>query len=188
MSQKEATLTIEKAPKTPIDVDGKLEKRKKLLDILKKKLEDLDTELENKLYLVEGKQEIAEKLKNFIINEAEWKFSESIGIIQTEEDLSKCIKDLSSGKRKELMLSNLAIEAIYYFLTKVTGKGIETSKTYLELLKPISDSLSRAKADKEKKDQLVKDIGSVEHAIDMGAVSEDEEKMLAEIEADQAVE
>jgi hypothetical protein len=183
MEQKEVTLTIEKAP---VDIDGKLEGRKKLLVALKSKLENFEKELEGKTYLVEGKTEIAEKLSDFIINEAEWKFSECLGVIQVEKDLQTCIKDLSSGKRKELMLSVVAIEAVYYFLSKQMGKGLESARKYMELLKPVSDSLSRAKQDKDKKDQLVRDIGTVEHAIEMGAVPEHEEKLIAEIEADNA--
>jgi hypothetical protein len=80
------------------------------------------------------------------------------------------------------MLPNLTIEAIYYFVSKETGTGLQSALTYFNtVLKPITDALSRAKQDKEKKDQMEKDLATVQSAIDTGSVSELEEKMIAEI-------
>ena len=176
---KVTAMTVEKS--ATIDVDGKLEQRKKLAADLTKKLADFEKELETKNYLVEGKIETAEKLLAFVTEEAEWKFSEALGIVETQSQLSKIKDNLAKGKSTEIMLSHLALEALYYFLSKGTGKGVETAKTYLALLKPITDALSRAKQDKDKKDQMVKDLGTLESAIDTGAVSDVEEGMIDEI-------
>ena len=127
---------------------------------------------------------VAKALKDFISYKAEWKFSESMGVIETAKQLTDVIKDLETGKRKEVMLSHLALEAIYYFMSKETGKGLESAQFYFNLLKPVTDALSRAKMDKDKKDQMVKDLGTVQDAIERGAVSEMEESMLLEIEAE----
>jgi hypothetical protein len=179
MATKTAKLTIEK---TPVDVDGKLEMRQKLAADLEKKLIDFRAELESKQYLVEGQLTTAEGLHDYITNYAKWSFSESMGIIEAAKQLETCVKDLKSGKRKELMLPNLTIEAIYYFVSKETGTGLQSAITYFNtILKPITDSLSRAKQDKEKKDQMEKDLATVQSAIDTGAVSELEENMIAEI-------
>jgi K+-sensing histidine kinase KdpD len=121
MATKTAKLTIEK---TPVDVDGKLEMRQKLAADLEKKLIDFRAELENKQYLVEGQLTTAEGLHDFITNFAKWSFSESMGIIEAAKQLEVCVKDLKTGKRKELMLPNLTIEAIYYFVSKETGTGL----------------------------------------------------------------
>jgi hypothetical protein len=74
------------------------------------------------------------------------------------------------------------LEALYYFLSKGTGKGLESAQHYLTLLKPVTDALGRAKQDKDKKDQMVKDLGTLESAIDTGASSDIEERMISEIE------
>jgi hypothetical protein len=182
---KVTAMTVEKT-KTPIDVDGKLAQRQKLAEDLKKKLEDFEKELETKQYLVEGKLEIATKLHDFITTEAEWKFSESLGIIETSKQIAAIKDSLEKGKTKEVMLSHLALEAFYYFLSKLTGKGLESAQAHVQLLKPIADSLGRAKQDRDKKDQLVKDLGTIESAIDAGAVSDIEETLIAEIEAETA--
>jgi hypothetical protein len=180
---KEVSLSIEKAP---VDFDGKLEQRKKLASLLENKLKDFEKELDSKSYLIEGKTEIAKSLLDFVINEAEWKFSESMGVLESVRQLESAVKDLESGKRKELLLPNLAIEAIYYFMTKKTGVGLASAQEYFKLLKPVTDALQRARIDKDKKDQLIKDLGTVQHAIDSGATSEHEDKLLAEIEAETA--
>jgi hypothetical protein len=179
---KEATLTIEKAP---VDIDGKLEQRQKLAADLEKKLNDFRAELETKTYLVEGQIVTAKAIHDFITNDAKWNFSESMGIIETRKQLDVIIKDLETGKRKEIMLSTLALEAIYYFLSKETGVGLSSALHYFNtILKPVTDSLSRAKQDKEKKDQLERDLGQVQNAIDQGAVSEYEDQLIAEIAAE----
>jgi hypothetical protein len=51
----------------------------------------------------------------------------------------------------------------------------------------VTDALSRAKQDKEKKDQLERDLGQVQNAIDQGAVSEYEDQLIAEIAAETEV-
>jgi hypothetical protein len=179
---KEATLTIEKAP---VDIDGKLEQRKTLAANLEKKLNDFRAELETKSYLVEGQLVTAKALHKFITEDAKWNFSESMGIIETRKQLDEIIKDLETGKRKEIMLSTLALEAIYYFLSKETGVGLSSALYYFNtILKPVTDALSRAKQDKEKKDQLERDLGQVQNAIDQGAVSEYEDQLIAEIAAE----
>jgi hypothetical protein len=52
------------------------------------------------------------------------------------------------------MLPSLAIEAVYYFLTKVEGTGIEAANDYITLLKPVSDALSRSKQERQHLDQI----------------------------------
>lgn len=176
---KEATLTIEKAP---VDIDGKLEQRKQLATDLEQRLNDFRAELETKTYLVEGQLETAKALHKFITEDAKWNFSESMGIIETRKQLDGIIKDLKTEKRKEIMLSTLALEAIYYFLSKETGVGLTAALNYFNtMLKPVTDALSRAKQDKEKKDQMERDLGQVQNAIDQGAVSEYEDQLIAEI-------
>lgn len=182
---KDAVLTIEKGP---IDVDGKLEQRKQLAADLEQRLNDFRKELETKQYLIEGKGQVAEALHSFITNDAKWSFSESMGIIETARQLETIVKDLKSGKRNELMLPNLALEAIYYFLSKETGTGLNSAVHYFNgVLKPVTDALSRAKQDKEKKDQMERDLGQVQNAIDQGAVSEYEDKLIAEIATENEV-
>ncbi len=173
-------LKIEKASVT--DVDGKLEQRKELAEKLEKKLVKFKDELESKSYLVEGKLKTAKKLKDYIDTEATWSFSESMGIIESSKQLQKAIEDLEKGRHNELMLSNLSLEAIFYFLSKKSGTGLNEAVDFFNhLVRPVSDALNRAKIDKDTRDQMERDLATVQNAIDMGAVSELEEQLLEEI-------
>jgi len=179
---KETKLTVEKSP---VNVDGKLEQRLKLAELLEKKLTDFKNEMETKTYLVEGKSTIANLLHEFVTNKAKWSFTEAMGVIEIARQLETAKKDLESGKRKELMLDTVALEATYYFLSKETGVGLaEANEFFTKMVKPVSEALSRAKQDRDKRDQMERDLGTVQSAIDTGSVSEMEEQMLLEIEAE----
>jgi hypothetical protein len=182
---KEVKMTIEKAP---IDIDGKLEQRQKLAEMLEKKLIDFKNEIETKCYLIEGKTQTAKDILEFITVKAKWSFTEAMGVIEVIKQLESSIKELESGKRKELMLNAVGLEATYYFMSKETGVGLSEAKHFFNnLIKPVSEALNRAKIDRDKRDQMERDLASIQAAIDTGAISEVEEKFLLEIEAEHAV-
>jgi hypothetical protein len=72
-------------------------------------------------------------------NEAPWKFTESLGIKEVQKELDACQK---SGK---LFMNAISYEALYFYLSKMEGKGehvvseaIKTLDEYLEILKSIN--------------------------------------------------
>jgi hypothetical protein len=67
-------------------------------------------------------------------------------------------------------------------LTKVEGAGLEEAKEYVNILKPISDALGRSKQDRTELDQLTRDRGTLESAIDSGIDLENEDDILKEIQ------
>ena len=147
------------------------------------KIEKTSKELETKLYIIQGGEETANHLLDFIKNEAQWKFSEALGIGECVRQYEAAVKNVKTGKIKEIMIPALALEATYYFLTKVEGKGLASANAYVNnILKPISDALGRSKADREALDQLVRDKGTIDSAIDSGANIENEDKLVKEIE------
>jgi len=125
--------------------------QKAALDKAEQELEAIRKELESKKYLIDiDKTDIA-KLADFIENDAPWKFTEALGIIEVEKDLAKAVKE---GK---LYIGAIVIEAIYYYMSKVEGKGKTTGaiaftfvKDYIRILKAITGGMERAKADNEK--------------------------------------
>lgn len=179
---KEATLEV-------VSSKEAAEKRKAQLTEMSKQLEEkiekTSKELETKLYIIQGAETAGENLLGFIKNDAQWKFSEALGIGECVRQYESAIKNIKSGKTKELMIPALALEATYYFLTKVEGKGLATADTYVNnLLKPITDALGRSKADREALDQLIRDKGTIDSAIDSGAKIENEDKLVKEIESE----
>lgn len=113
-------------------------------------LEDLRKELSAKKYLLDVDKKDVELLKTFITNDAVWKFTEALGIVEVTKELD-AIKD---GK---LFIKALAIEAIYYYMSKVEGTGTKPDGVsfpsiteYLRILKAITVGVERVKADNEK--------------------------------------
>jgi len=166
----------------PIDFDGKLQKRQELVKFLENKLSNLVAELETKEYPVNGDVSFAEGILEFIETKAEWKFTEAMGIIESKNQLSDIVSKMHADKDAQFAVNNLLLEAIYYFLTKATGTGVKDAESYYRLLRPILDALGQAKNDREIKNQIEKDLGTLQSAIDNGAASELEDEMIAEME------
>lgn len=121
------------------------------LEQAEKQLESLKQEISTKKYLVDMKKSDIELLLQFIITDAPWKFTECLGIKEVEKELKQCIK---SGK---LFTGAIVIEASYYYLSKVEGKGNSTNtetfshmEDYLRVLKAITNAIERIKMDSEK--------------------------------------
>jgi len=180
METTEATLKVVSKKEA---IEEKNEQRQKMVDMLTEKIEQKEKEVATKLYLIEGGEPVATAVVDFLQNKAQWKFSEALGIMECIRQVNEAKTNIAKKKTKEFMIPSLALEAIYYFLTKVEGVGISEAENYVKnLLKPVSDGLSRAKNDREAIDQLMRDRGTLENAIEAGADVENEDKLLAEIE------
>jgi hypothetical protein len=115
-------------------------------------LEALRKETSNKKYLIDiTKSEIA-TLKKFILEDAAWKFTECLGIVEIEKELT------TAEKEGKLFSKALGVEAIYYYMSKVEGNGTSPSTPssfkhvteYIKVLKAITNGVERIKADNEK--------------------------------------
>ena len=156
--------------------------RAELVEKLTAKIEAKEKELQTKKYIIEGGASAGETISLFLKEKAQWKFSEALGIIESISQIETAIESIKKGKVKDLFVPALALEAVYYFLTKVEGKGLIEAKRYVEILKPISDALGRSKQDRQEIDQLTRDRGTLESAIDGGVDIENEDSILKEIQ------
>lgn len=114
------------------------------------KLQKTFAETEKKKYLVDLKKEDIEMLSKFMANDAPWKFNESLGIVEVNRVLAEAKK---TGK---LFIGSVPVEAIWYYLSKVEGKGNNTSTTsitdvesYLRIVKPFFKVRDAIAADQE---------------------------------------
>ena len=181
------TVTMEVVSKET-QLAEKNENRQKMVELLTARIDAKEKDLQTKKYIVQGGLETAESLLSFLKNDAQWKFSEALGIIEAVKQVEEAKKALTGGKAKEVFVPGLALEAIYYFLTKVESKGLTHAELYVATLKPISDALGRSKQDRESIDQLVRDRGTLESAIDNNVDIENEDEILKEIQAELAKE
>jgi hypothetical protein len=134
---------------------------------LSKDLAELKEKIDKRGYLVEGGVTTGRALVDYLTNNASWKFTEAMGIMEAVKQVNQAIDNINKGKTKELLISNLSLEAIYYFVSKEEGKGLQQAAFYVEsLLKPVADALGRAKVDKDKQKDLEFKIASLEQGLD----------------------
>lgn len=121
-----------------------------------KDVDDFDKELATKKYLVDLTKEDVIVIQNFIERDAQWKFMESLGIGEVLKELKTSV-----DKNGKVFIPAVAVEAIYYYLSKVEGVGntvnsasIGTVDVYLRLLKAVNNARSSVATDNEKKKRL----------------------------------
>lgn len=162
-TKKEANLKIENSEeKKEQKSKEKKEQNEKTLEKLKKERDDLQEELDNKEYFIEGGQTMAKDLLKFIRQDAKWKFTEALGIVEVAKTLEKFI----SEDKKQFMIGPLELEAIYYFLSKHEGVGYQSAKKCVEFLRAINPAKSRKDNDSKKFEELSFKITSLEHGVD----------------------
>ena len=147
--------------KTVNDVKSKI--NQDAIDKLEKEINKLSEEIKEKVYIVTSDKTIGTALDYFIRNEAQWEFNEVLGVIE----LSKQIDDFVQGKEKQLSLDSTGVQALYYFLSKKTGKGLDSALSYYNtLLKPVSDAVQRIENDKKELEELEFRKISLEQGVD----------------------
>lgn len=166
MSTKQPTLKVMKsddalAKQTKSVREMNAEERVEAASILQEEIDRRNAEINSKLYIVEGGAEAGEKFLAFITDEAQWKFTEAFGVVEICKEIQEGIQSAKGGK--ELFLKVLPLEAMWFFINKVEGKGLSSALYYQQnLLKPIGEALGRVKADRDAVNELLMQIGSIE--------------------------
>lgn len=117
------------------------------IQLLKDRVETVKKEFETYKYKLDVDQALMNRYFDFIINDAKFDGKDCLGLPKVHEALEDCVKEgnkIIMGGRPQYTLSNMHLEAIYYYLTKVTGQGLEQANKLKELLDPVLESLSRA--------------------------------------------
>ena len=179
------------AKETKLEVVSKTnekhERRVKLAEALEQKLIAKREEVASKRYTISGGLPVAKALYNFIKNDAQWKFTESLGVLESARILSEQVELLSNknAEQSDLSLNAVTIEAIYYFMTKEEKKGVSAAHTFVNnLLRPISEALNASKNDREKINQMERDLGTLQDAVLNKVGFEGEDEILKEIETE----
>lgn len=108
--------------------------------------------LPTKQYIVEWNTETVNELLNYFENEISWKFNESIGVEKAHKFLSAA---KAESKQGHILLDSLTIQALYVFISRKEGKGLdEAKKFYHNILKPISEAIRRTQIDAGKAQDL----------------------------------
>jgi len=116
-------------------------------DALKARVESVKKDFEEHEYKFNVTPSQFHLYKDFLQDDAEFDGKDCLGIPKVFDALNECEKEASKvvvGGNPQYMLTNMHLEALYYYLTKKKGKGYAEAKHLKELLDPVIESLSRA--------------------------------------------
>lgn len=114
---------------------------------LKARVESVKHDFENHKYLLDVTPELFQSYVDFIKNDAKFDGKDCLGIPKVHEALMESEKEgikVMMGGKPQYMLTNMHLEALYYYLVKKNGQGLEEANSLKTLLDPILESLSRA--------------------------------------------
>lgn len=117
------------------------------MEELKQRVESVKKEFETYKYKLDVDEEMINKYIMFIKHEAEFDGKDCLGIPKVYEALEECIKEANKtviGGKPQYTMTNMHLEAIYYYLTKAKGVGLESALRIKELVDPVLETLSRA--------------------------------------------
>ena len=101
-------------------------------------LDKYRSELETKKYLVDLKGQDLKDVLNYMRTEAPWKFTEVLGVKEVIAELEACVK------KDKLFITAASLEALYFYLSRVEGKGANVNgcigdiEKYIKILKGIN--------------------------------------------------
>ena len=102
----------------------------------------LKNNFSTKLYTIRGGKEYAKSLRNWLINEAEWNYSECYAILKLVDAVDIGLGRIDTKECKEFKLLNVEMSALNVLFQKTKGKGFHQAKKFHDILKPIIDVLS----------------------------------------------
>jgi len=118
-------------------------------------LEALRKEISNKKYLIDLNKKDIDLIEKFNALDAQWKFTECLGVIELE-------KEIRNAKKEKVFYANaVAVEAMYYYLSKVEGRG-KTTNT--ETFENVDDFIRVLKAFTSGKEKIKTDGDRLSHA------------------------
>lgn len=126
--------------------------------------------MKDKLYSLKvSNEKTLSEFIDFVENKAEWKAMEALGIEQLSKKLSE-----AKIKGGFIFLGTLEIEALHYFLSKVTGKGLKSAENHLKMVRTVNDALKLVKADNTQLTKLESTVAAISNGIKMEESTEEE--------------
>jgi hypothetical protein len=153
------------APEVTID--------KLAVESLTKEIDDFKNAIKEKVYPIKVKNmTFLSEIINFVEEEAEWKAMEALGVFE----LSQQLKEAAKGEIKNecIFVKSLAIQALNFFVNKMTGTGLEEANRFLSYIRPVNDSMKLIKADTDHLNQLEMKRAAAENGIKLDSEAKEE--------------
>lgn len=155
------------------------------LEELTKQQETLMKELDEKKYLVVGKEEAAKKIQDFICNKATAVGEECKGIVR----INKIIDEYLTGKPgAEFMLNGAPLGAINYFLQKFESHCLADAEMVDSIYATLDQALASAKEDTDNYNEIdcaLKQVRQQIQAAEMGLSFAEEKEKQAEAKTEE---
>jgi len=139
---------------------------KELVDSLESEIAQKKDELKNKLYAITFSEELLNRYEDFIMYEAEWNSTESLGIKEVYKQIQRIKKE--GVKNSVIFMGALPLEASHYFISKSKGKGLVEAQAFLDLYKPFDQALNDAKNDVANLKDIEKKLAAAMQGISLG--------------------
>lgn len=147
-----------------LDVPFQLDQKR--IQECEKKLQEAKEKFSNKLYAIKfEKTEHIQIFYDYMSEEAEWKEREAVGIIEINKLIAKFKKE--KIKENTLFIEATPLDAIYYFLSKKTGKGLKEAENFVSVLRPFGIALEFSKQDAQSIANLEKELAAAQQGIDI---------------------
>jgi len=147
-----------------LDVPFQLDQKR--IQECEKRLQEAKEKFSSKLYAIKfEKSENIQIFYNYMLEEAEWKEREAVGIIEINKLITKFKKE--KIKENTLFIEATPLDAIYYFLSKKTGKGLKEAENFVSILRPFGIALEISKQDAQSIAHLEKELSAAQQCIDL---------------------
>jgi len=147
-----------------LDVPFQLDQKR--IQECEKRLQEAKEKFSSKLYAIKfEKSEHIQIFYNYMLEEAEWKEREAVGIIEINKLITKFKKE--KIKENTLFIEATPLDAIYYFLSKKTGKGLKEAENFVSVLRPFGIALEISKQDAQSIANLEKELAAAQQGIDI---------------------
>lgn len=169
ISTKKSEVVTEVLPVNSNDFEGldvPFQLDQKRIQECEKRLQEAKEKFSSKLYAIKfEKSEHIEIFYNYMLEEAEWKEREAVGIIEINKLITKFKKE--KIKENTLFIEATPLDAIYYFLSKKTGKGLKEAENFVSILRPFGIALEISKQDSQSIANLEKELAAAQQGIDL---------------------
>jgi len=147
-----------------LDVPFQLDQKR--IQECEKRLQEAKEKFSSKLYAIKfEKSEHIQIFYNYMLEEAEWKEREAVGIIEINKLITKFKKE--KIKENTLFIEATPLDAIYYFLSKKTGKGLKEAENFVSILRPFGIASEISKQDAQSIANLEKELAAAQQGIDL---------------------
>lgn len=144
------------------------------IEELEKVYKEKKSKLEDEKYLVEYTKDDIYELRLFFKNKVKWTSSQALGVIE----ILKVIDDAEKESKKGLLLDNLFIEAIAYYLSQHQDVGSSYAEKFIRLYKPVFNIREKLIVIRKEIDEAKNEIDKLQFSIDNGIDIEKEVEKL----------